>query len=751
MISTVSIISMFFQIFTSGITMSGAYSFLGRYKETKKKEDLYLGIIFITFSIFIVLTVISQLVYTLGQSVFLRFLLYRVISIDLIAGAVSVSCFMNEKFNYKKRVVFWLFILACAFEIVLLVKSQINLVENTREITIDPGVHFLGAIPPEIFWVSLWFILGIKFLISARASKKSGEKNIFNLTGASSILIMLSFLLSLYYAKTSEAYFLAGAWAIYLFSAVGFFMGNIISPKDEIAKFPLSYFRTRILYKLILIFILLIVILLEATTIATINLNQISLQKAIKSNYLNYARNIADRIAGDFNTINYSDKGGTEYVTYAGGRIDKSNIQNIVNEETKDRRFVYVVSQNGKLFVGPDPKEVGRDLSGIDIVKKVLSGQLGSDEYFSEFFEKAEDKLVVGAYAPVPKYKLGVIVEEPKWEVYSEIRLVSANTLIFVIVGIILTVSVGVFFAKSIEGSIKAVIFGTDAVRKGDLSYRIKIESIDEIGQLADAFNQMTKELKQSQENLIYSEKLASLGTMAAGMAHEIKNPLVSLRTFTQLLPQRFEDAEFRAKFSTVVPQEIDKINKIAENLLRFGRPHKPELIGTNINDILDEILALFDNEARKNNVRITTKFAQLPKITADAGQLSQAFVNIILNAIQSMAKGGELTVKTDVGEIVKLEASGKETGGGEEEEEAKPVPVVFIEISDTGNGIPEENLSKIFDPFFTTKEVGGTGMGLPIMLRIIEDHHGSVRVKSQVGKGTTFLITLPQSLEVKI
>lgn len=203
----------------------------------------------------------------------------------------------------------------------------------------------------------------------------------------------------------------------------------------------------------------------------------------------------------------------------------------------------------------------------------------------------------------------------------------------------------------------------------------------------------------------------------------------------------------FRKKFSTVVPQEIDKINKIAESLLRFGRPHKPEPTAINMNEILEEILALFDNEARKHNVRVTTKLAELPKVTADAGQLSQAFVNIILNAIQAMPNGGELTVKTDFGEIIKLSPSGSEA----DEEEAKPVPVVFVEITDTGVGIAEENLKKIFDPFFTTKEVGGTGMGLPITLRIIEDHHGTIRVKSQAGKGTTFLVTLPQTQERKV
>jgi signal transduction histidine kinase len=733
MVSTFAIINVFLQIFITGITLAGIYSFFIRYLVKKKREDYYLTLIFLALSIFTALTVISQMAYTLGESTNIRFILYRIIAIDLVVGALFLAFFIKEKFGYRETSVFTVLLLGCIVEIVLILRSPLNLVENIKGIAIDPGVHFLSAIPPELFWVTLWLIVGLRYLFSARASKESGEKNIYNLSGISSILVVLAFLLSFYYSRSGEPYYMSLSWAMYLCSSVGFFLGNIILPKDEVAKFPLSYLRTRLLYKLIMIFILLIIILLEATTLATVNLNQISLQKAIKNNYLLLAQSFSDKI---------------DYISTSRGGLDKKLIQDLVSKESKGKMYVYVVSNNGRVFAAPSSQEAGTDLSGLNAVRSVISGESGSEEYLSEFFTIPADRAVIGTYTPIKKYKLGIIIEEPKWEAYSEIRQVSTNTLIFVMVGIILTVSVGIFFARSIEIPIREVIIGTQAVRKGDLSYKIRIDSIDEIGQLADAFNQMTNDLKHSQENLVNAEKLASLGTMAAGMAHEIKNPLVSLRTFTQLLPQRFEDEEFRKKFATVIPQEIDKINKIAESLLRFGRPHKPELTQVNVNEILEEILALFDNEARKNNVRITTKLAELPKITADAGQLSQALVNIILNAIQAMSSGGELTVKTDVGEVIKLGASGSET---EEEEEAKPVPVVFVEISDTGVGIPEENLKKIFDPFFTTKEVGGTGMGLPITLRIIEDHHGSIRVKSQVGKGTTFLVTLPQTQERKV
>jgi signal transduction histidine kinase len=233
-------------------------------------------------------------------------------------------------------------------------------------------------------------------------------------------------------------------------------------------------------------------------------------------------------------------------------------------------------------------------------------------------------------------------------------------------------------------------------------------------------------------------------------------------------VPQKWQDPEYREKFAAIVPQEIERINKIAESLLKFGRPIKPELTQVEVNSVLEEVILLFESECKKNNIRVTTKFASLPQIVGDASQLSQAFVNIALNAIQVMQQGGELTFKTDVGEVVKLKHSyapspfkkvgeyGEMAWGVAEEkkdeveegpEKGEPIPAVFVEITDTGGGIPEENLKSLFDPFFTTK-VSGTGMGLPITLRIIEEHKGSIRVRSQVGKGTTFLITLPQNLE---
>jgi len=743
MLSTISIICIFLQIFTTGMLLSGIYAFLMRYLESKKQEDIFLSTIFLSFALYSSLIIISQTMYSMNIALTWMFMLHRIISVAMVVNALFIAGFIRARFQMKdegiSRILFRLFLVVCLVEIFMLIRSPLNLVENIKDIAIDPGVHFLSAVSPELFWVTLWGLLGFVYLLRAFSSKQEGEKNLFLISGISSMLLILSFSLNFYYATSGEANYLAASWGVNLLAVIGLLLGNVIEQGSEIAKRPFSYFRTRILYKLILIFILLIVILLEATTIATINIGQGALVKSIRSNYSEIAKAMAIRIS---------------YISDKEGKVDYATLEKIVREATFGKRYVYIVSSDGRLYAGPDPKEVGKSLSHLPSVAAVNAGKTGNEEYYSDFYIEGKDRAIISAFAPVPKYGYGVIVEIPKWEAYSQIRTVSTNTLIFVILGMVLTVSVGIFFARSIESSIKEVIAGTEAIRKGDLSRRIKIDSIDEIGQLADAFNQMTKELKDSQEHLISSEKMLALGTMAAGMAHEIKNPLVSLRTFTQLLPQRYEDEEFRKKFAAVVPTEIDKINRIAESLLRFGRPHKPELMPVNINEQLEEVLALLENEARKNNIRVSTKLSDIPKITADQGQLSQAFVNIILNAIQAMPNGGELTVKTDVGEVIKLgpirkeKAKRAEEVRGETFEEAIPVPVVFIEISDTGTGIAEDNLKSIFDPFFTTKEATGTGMGLPITLRIIEEHQGSIKVRSQVGKGTTFIITLPQKME---
>ncbi len=230
------------------------------------------------------------------------------------------------------------------------------------------------------------------------------------------------------------------------------------------------------------------------------------------------------------------------------------------------------------------------------------------------------------------------------------------------------------------------------------------------------------QELKETKDALVQSEKLAALGTMAAGIAHEIRNPLTSLQLFVQMMAERFDDHEFRAKFTQIVPPEIERLNRIVNDLVSFAKPSKLTREPAQINEILDKTIRLSEISFKKANVKVVKEFGEVPKVTVDQQQIMQIFLNLIMNGAQAMTTGGTLTVKTYVSE--------------------KP-GMVATDIKDTGTGISEENMKKIFAPFFTTKEAG-TGLGLAITRRIIEEHKGEIKVKSKVGEGTTFTVELP-------
>ena len=755
---TIAIISIFIEVFATGILFAGSYSFLKSYVTDRERKNLQLSALFFFFGINVALAIVSQMMYNLGsynlgrsEWISRQELIERFIYLDIMACSLFIWLFNREKFGWGGAMLSR--VLSVAMYIALPVVGYFIFTKNINLAylsgVIEPKVSFSVWLPPKSIWPIMWALLSLlAFWNSIKAPLP--RKNLLFLSGFSSLLVVVAYICMGFYVARAGDPFLFASCIVTMFGAVGLLIAEIIPSGSRLAAEPLNLFRSRILYKLILIFVVLIVILLETTTIVTINISRASLKNAIDLHQQSIAEGIADKI------------------NYIGidrhGKPDFGLINMIVIQAKQGERTVYVVDGSGKLVAYFQRNQIGADLHAVISVASVLRGESGTKDYES-IWTFLSGEFVVGSYAPVKGAKLGVIVEEPEEYVYKEIRKVETNSLIFVIAGIILTVFVGIFFARSIERPIKEVMEGTEAVRRGNLNYRITVGSLDEIGQLASAFNKMTSELKETQDALVKAEKLAALGTMAAGMAHEIKNPLVSLRTFTQLLQQKFDDPEYRRKFSAIVPQEIERINKIAESLLKFGRPSKPELTRVNVNKTLEEVLELMENECKSNNIRVTTKFVPGSEITGDPMQLSQAFVNIILNAIQAMPQGGELTVKTDVGEVIRLakgmrkgilkreEAAFGERVWGEEEEGQKetvserPVPVVFVEITDTGVGISEESLKSLFDPFFTTK-AGGTGMGLPITLRIIEDHKGSIKVKSLAGKGTTFIVTLPQRLD---
>ena len=240
---------------------------------------------------------------------------------------------------------------------------------------------------------------------------------------------------------------------------------------------------------------------------------------------------------------------------------------------------------------------------------------------------------------------------------------------------------------------------------------------------------QMEKKLEETHLQLVSSEKMASLGKLAAGIAHEINNPLGGILIYSSLLMEDLPREDPKRQDLERIVQEAGRCKEIVKSLLEFARQTEPKRESVDINRAITDGLFFLENQALFHNIRITKRLdPSLPWVIGNAGQLKQVFTNIIINAAEAIHGSGELTITTL--------CSPDRTS-------------VFVEFTDTGEGIPEENLSRIFDPFFTTKDVGkGTGLGLATSYGIVESHDGKIGVKSKVGEGSTFTIELPVRAE---
>jgi len=334
---------------------------------------------------------------------------------------------------------------------------------------------------------------------------------------------------------------------------------------------------------------------------------------------------------------------------------------------------------------------------------------------------------------------------------YTSIRnKVVFTFMIVATLGFFLIVGISYLITSTITRPLSEMVSATQSIATGDLEQRIKVKSKDEIGQLALSFNKMiaslrkmraeleewtntleqkvkerTEELAAMQNTLVQSQRLASLGKLAAGIAHEINNPLGGILVLSSLVVEDLKDDDpHRENLQEVIKQTM-RCRDIVKGLLQFSRQEEGKTEYVRVNDILNNTLSLIEKQALFHNIEVIKNLdAELPYILGDNSQLQQVFINVILNAVQAMKEIGTLTINTS---------------------HDKNNDMVVIEISDTGCGIPEEMIDRIFDPFFTTKEVGeGTGLGLSIAYGIVTKHHGRMRVKSKVGEGSTFTIKIP-------
>lgn len=274
------------------------------------------------------------------------------------------------------------------------------------------------------------------------------------------------------------------------------------------------------------------------------------------------------------------------------------------------------------------------------------------------------------------------------------------------------------------NGSAMPIEFGTAPLKGGEG------KDLGVIG----VFRDLTL-VRRLESDLRRSDRLAALGTLATGLAHEIKNPLTALVTFSRHLERKFDDVHFREKFQNVVPHELERINAIVERLLELARPARLHFDLVRLPALLDRVVELYANQIEARQVEVVREYARdVPPIQADQEALYRVLVNLVANALETMPGGGRLTLRAGWSE------SGSQLTPWRRRASDRSVR---IEVEDTGGGIPASESDRIFNPFYTTKE-GGTGIGLALAHKIVEDHGGTINFRSGRGHGTAFTVVLP-------
>ncbi len=329
-------------------------------------------------------------------------------------------------------------------------------------------------------------------------------------------------------------------------------------------------------------------------------------------------------------------------------------------------------------------------------------------------------------------------------------------------VGFILlfSLSIGILLKRLIYRPLKDLESGAEKVTAGQLDHDIPVRSSDEFGRVAGSFNQMTTALEESRRQMqdlvqnlelkvaqrtkqllaakaevAQGEKLASIGVLASGIAHELNNPLTGVLTFTSLMRKKVAEGSEDAEDLDLVIRETKRCASIIKRLLDFAREKVPVKGFYNLNQVIEDTVRFVERPVSLQQIEIKTDLdPTLPQVWGDADLIKQVILNLLVNAQQAIEGKGSISVQSHM-----LATSVSAPSG------AKAVPMVEIVVTDTGCGIPQANLQRIFEPFFTSKEVGkGTGLGLSVSYGIVKAHGGRISAESVVGSGTTFRVCLP-------
>ncbi len=345
----------------------------------------------------------------------------------------------------------------------------------------------------------------------------------------------------------------------------------------------------------------------------------------------------------------------------------------------------------------------------------------------------------ITAYEPIRNLKgeiIGILYVGLLEEKYNDIRAVTILTFLGItLMGTVAAMALAYVISRRMSRSLQQLVVASSEVASGNLDAKVEIYSNDELHDLADAFNAMASALKARDQQLKEmarsrvrkSERLAMVGQLAAGVAHELNNPMQGIVSYSLLLLEDMPEGDDRRDLVNRIVRQANRCTEIVRELLDFSRQKTPHRSAFDVNMVLDECVSLVERQEMFHNIEIVRDLEPgLPEVIMDPSQIQQVFMNLIINAAEAMDGTGRLILRTKLGPQSQC---------------------VEISVADTGVGITPEHMGKVFVPFFTTKEAGqGVGLGLAISYKIIQEHKGQMGVESEPGKGTTFTIRLPAS-----
>jgi len=527
-----------------------------------------------------------------------------------------------------------------------------------------------------------------------------------------------------------------------------------VGPKT--LKFKVGLYLAISLTVTLLLFTLLVVryerdgLLQEATSRVTQLSEMItrSTRFAMLQNQPDYVHRIIEDV-GSHKSIDririFSKEGQIIDSTYApeiGLKVDQKAEGCIRCHQTSEPLEQIAGSEKGRIFSAPDGKRL---LGSMEVIRNEPSCSTAACH------QHTRDQSVLGVLDIV--YSLDDIDRT----IRDNVIIIAVLSLGFVVIALL---AINFFVWRLIHVPLRDLETGARRLSSGNLEQPIPVRSEDEFGELAASFNSMTAALRNSQQELrewgrtleekvekrtrelriaeaeaTRGEKLASVGLLAAGIAHELNNPLTGILTFSHLIRAKMPDGSPDAEDLDLVIRETKRCAAIIKRLLDFAREKTPEKKFCDLNQIVEDTVRIIDQPAHLRDIEITMDLDRdLPPAWVDADLIKQVIMNMLVNAQHAIQEEGSITIRSRRFP----EAMSPQPG-------AKPVPMVELSIIDTGCGIPEQNLKRIFDPFFTSKELGkGTGLGLSVSHGIVSAHGGLIKVESVVGEGSTFRVYLP-------